>query len=205
MGTMLRKGEVGGGSSELDSANTGRSGRIVGLYHRQIEHLLKDLGLHGSAINATSGGSLAQAGPARTTRLKNPGLFRCLIQGLPTGGHPWDESRAPLALQNRFARGIAWINGDKGPSDFFDQHRIQVAVRREAAVTVARAGPDDPEASGGQLTLGLQSLDGPPAHRTGIILVSTNPLHDIALIGTGVALAFVIEAAESQIMRRIEP
>jgi hypothetical protein len=29
-------------------------------------------------------------------------------------------------------------------------------VRREAAVTVARAGPDDPEASGGQLTLCLR-------------------------------------------------
>ena len=150
-------------------------------------------------------GSLARAGPAGTTQLKNPGLLRCLFQGLPTGGNPWDESLAPLALQNRLARGMARINGDESLSDFFDQRRIQVAVRREAAVTVARAGPDDPEASGGQLTLCLQSLDGPPAHRTGIILASTNPLYDIALIRTGVALAFVIEAAESQIMRRIEP
>jgi hypothetical protein len=72
-------------------------------------------------------------------------------------------------------------------------------------VTVARAGPDDPEASGGQLTLCLQSLDSPPAYRAGIILAPTNPLYDIALIRTFVALAFVIEAAESQIMRRIEP
>jgi len=150
-------------------------------------------------------GALARAGPAGTTQLKNPGLFRCLFQGLPTGGNPWDERLAPFALQNRFARGIAWINGDKGPSDFFDQHRIQVAVRREAAVTVARAGPDDPEASGGQLTLCLQSLDGPSAHRTGIIFAPTKPLYDIALIRTGVALAFVIEAAKSQIMRRIVP
>jgi hypothetical protein len=49
------------------------------------------------------------------------------------------------------------------------------------------------------------AVDGPPAHRTGIVLAPTNPLYDIALIGTGVALAFVIEAAKSQIMRRIEP
>src|SRR5215469_9423961 len=143
---------------------------IVDLYQHQIEHLLKDLSL--------------QAGPAGTTQLKNPGLFRGLFEGLPTGGNPWNESLAPFALQNRFARGIARINGDEGLSDFFDQHWIQVAVRREAAVTVARAGPDDPEASGGQLTLRLQSLDGPPAHRTGIILAATNPLYDIALIRT---------------------
>src|SRR5262249_18691403 len=111
----------------------------------------------------------------------------------------------PSSFQNRFARGIARINGDKGLSNFFDQRRIQVTVRREAAVTIARAGPDDPEAFGGQLTLCLQSLDGPPAYRTAIILAPTNPLDDIALIRTGVALAFVIETAKSQSMRRIEP
>ena len=79
MGTMLRKGEVGGWSSELDSANTGGSGRIVGLYQHQIERLPKDLGRHGSATNSSYGGSLAQAGPAGTTQLKNAGLFRCLF------------------------------------------------------------------------------------------------------------------------------
>ena len=51
-----------GWSAWLDSANTGGSGHIVGLYQHQIERLLKDLGL--------------QAGPAGTTQLKNPGLFR---------------------------------------------------------------------------------------------------------------------------------
>ena len=58
--------------------------RIVGSYQHQIEHLFKDLVLQG--------------GPAGTTQLKNPGLFRCLFQGFPTGGNPWDESLAPLAL-----------------------------------------------------------------------------------------------------------
>src|SRR5262245_33895704 len=75
--------------------------------------------------------SLIQAGSARTIQLKHPGLFRCLFQGLPTGGNPWHESFAALALQNRFARGIVRIDGDECLSNFFDQYRIQVAVRRE--------------------------------------------------------------------------
>ena len=74
------------------------------------------------------------------------------------------------------------IDCDKGLSDLLDQRRIQVAVRGETAVTVARAGPDDPEILGRQTPLCLQAFDGPPAYRTGIILAPTDPLHDIALI-----------------------
>src|SRR6516225_6926897 len=152
-----------------------------------------------------SEGSVIQASSARSIQLENPSFFSCLLQGLPTGGNPRHEGLAPLALQNRFACGIVRIDGDEGLSDLLDQHRIQVAVRGKAAVAVARAGPDDPEDPGRQNPLCLQALDGSPAHRTGIVLAPTNPLHDIALIGTGLALAFVIEAADSQIMRRIEP
>ena len=123
-----------------------------------------------------------RASSARTIQLENPSLFSCLLQGLPTGGNPGHEGLASLALQNRFPRGIVGIDGDKGPSDLLDQHRIQVAVRCETAVTVARAGPDDPEDPRRQNPLCLQALDGPPAHRTGIILAPTDPLHDIALI-----------------------
>jgi hypothetical protein len=83
----------------------------------------------------TSGGSLTQASLARSVQLKNPGLFRCLFQGLPTGGHPRHKGLAPLALQNRFACGIVRVDGDEGLSDLLDQHRIQVAVGRETAVT----------------------------------------------------------------------
>ena len=62
-----------------------------------------------------------------------------------------------------------------------------------------------PEAVWRQSPLCLQGLDGPPTHSTGIILVSTDPLYDIALIQMGIALALVIEATDGQIMRWIEP
>src|SRR5215469_3134853 len=84
-------------------------------------------------------------------QLKNPGLFSCLFQSLPTGGNPRHEGLASLALQNRSPRGIVRIDGDEGLSDLLDQHRIQVAVRGETAVTVARTGPDDPKAPRRQL------------------------------------------------------
>src|SRR5262249_23436917 len=127
-------------------------------------------------------GSVTQASSVKTIQLENPSLFSCLLQGFPTGGNPRHEGLAPLALQNRFPRGIVRIDVDKGQSDLLDQHGIQVAVRGETAVTVARAGPDDPEGPGRQNPLCLQTHDRPPAHRTGIILAPTDPLHDIALI-----------------------
>src|SRR6266852_4896831 len=100
---------------------------------------------------------------------------------------PKPSARSRQARAAPLGGALSWstsvrIDGDKGLGDLLDQRRIHVAVRRKTAVTVARTGPYDPEAAWRQFALCPQGLDGPPAHRTGIILAPTDPLHDIALI-----------------------
>src|SRR5712664_3717412 len=115
-------------------------------------------------------------------QLNNPSLFRRFFEGLPTDANPRHEGIAPFALQSRFAGGILRIDSDKGLGDLLDQRRVHVAVRRETAMTIARTGPYDSQALWRRSAVCPQGLDGPPTHGTGIVLVPTDPLHDIALI-----------------------
>src|SRR6516165_4109000 len=138
-------------------------------------------------------------------QLQDAELFGRLFERLPPGGDARNKRLARLALQNRLAGRILRIDCDKGLGNLLDQRRIHVALRCETAVTIARTGQYDSQAVWRQRPLRPQGLDGPPTHSTGIILVPTDSLYDIALIKMGIALALVIETTDGQITRWIEP
>ena len=75
---------------------------------------------------------LTQAHWAKTTQLKNPGLFRLFFQGLPPGGNARHKCIATLALQNRLAGGILRVDGDKGLGDLLDQCRVRASGNEHA-------------------------------------------------------------------------
>ena len=61
-------------------------------------------------------------------------------------GSAGDEGVAPFALEHRFACRITGIDADKRLGNPLHQCGIHIAVRREAAMTVAGTGPDHPQA-----------------------------------------------------------
>ena len=93
---------------------------------------------------------------------------------------------------------------NKSLGNLMDQHRIHVAVCREAAVTVPRTGPYDPQAVRRHSPRCLEDLYGPPTYSTSIVFSPADPLYDIALVLIGTGLALFTEATDCQIMCRIE-